>query len=142
EAAKDAAREAQSRRRLRAQARFDRMKAGPYLESNAVGEQWIVIPSAWFNPMAKNFWNQVDARFSRRDKAWVRVANRPYDGKSYTPAQWLRSLRRKFFEFYGDEIERAEKIFAEGGVYRPTRQSLHISPAPDIGRAGKTEGGT
>ncbi|MEA3339461.1 MAG: hypothetical protein U9R15_05790, partial [Chloroflexota bacterium] len=101
---------------------YDRMKAGPYLETNVLGEQWIVIPSAWYKREARNFWNDVGARFLYREKVWVHSTvgqYGQYDGKSYTPVQWLRSLRRKFFEFYGDEIEQAERIFAQGGVYRP-----------------------
>ena len=114
------AQEIQERRRLHAQAQFDRMKAGPYIESNVVGGQWVVIPSAWFKREARDFWNAVGARFVHREKLWVRTVGLPYDGETYTAVQWLRSLRAKFFEFYAREIEQAEKVFAAGGVYRPT----------------------
>ena len=125
----EVAQEIQQRRQLQAQAQFDRMKAGPYLEENVLGEQWVVIPSAWFEREAKRFWNQVGARFVYREKLWLRTVSLPYDGKHYTAAQWLRSLRTKFFEFYAEELGRAEKVFAAGGVYRPThdrRRSIRI----------------
>jgi len=126
-AAVEAALEMQQRRRFQAQAQFDRMKAGPHLEENVLGDQWVVIPSAWFEREAKRFWNQIGARFVYRERLWVRTVKLPYDGKHYTATQWLRSLRSKFFEFYAEELKRAEEVFAAGGVYRPTHRNRRRS---------------
>ncbi|MCP4539718.1 MAG: hypothetical protein GY832_21480, partial [Chloroflexi bacterium] len=34
---------------IRAQARYDRMRSGPYLEPDGCDGQWVVIPSDWPN---------------------------------------------------------------------------------------------
>jgi len=112
------AQEQQEYRRLRAQGRYDQMKGGPYLEPNGMGGQWVVIPSAWFNEEARIFWRKIDARFIRRERLWLRSVGLPYDGKRYTAQQWLRSLRKKFFEFHADELARAKEIFSTS-TYRP-----------------------
>jgi len=102
-------RERQERQRLRAQARLDRMRAGPCLEPNCIGGQWVYIPSDWHDEEARAFWVSVGCRFLRHEKAWVRPVDLPYQSKRYTPQQWLRSLRRKFFEFYDDELAEREE---------------------------------
>jgi len=112
------AKEEQEYRRLRTQGRYDQMKDGPYLESNGMGGQWIVIPSAWFNEKARIFWRKIDARFIRRERLWLRPVGLPYDSKRYTAQQWLGSIRKKFFEFHGDELDRAKEIFSTS-TYRP-----------------------
>jgi len=102
--------ERSERQRIRAQAQYERVKTGPYLEPDGAGGQWVLIPSDWDNKEAARFWAAVGCRFLATEKAWVRPVDLPYRHKRYTARQWLRSLRRKFFEFYGEELaERAAR---------------------------------
>jgi hypothetical protein len=110
--------EREERRRLRAQAQYERMQSGPYLEPDGVGGQWVVVPSDWYNEEARAFWVSVGCRFLRR-KAWVRSPIVPYQGQTYTANQWLRSLRKKFFELHAAELVEAGEVFGSGGVYEP-----------------------
>ena len=111
------------RKRLRARAAYARMKRGPYLEPNGLGGQWVYIPSDWYSEEARTFWNEIGCRFLEAEKAWVRPVNRPYEGERYSASQWLRSIRRKFFErmafipLHADELAEARRAFSSGGVY-------------------------
>ncbi len=109
--------EREERRRLRARARFDRMQSGPYLEPDGIGGRWVVVPSDWYNEKARAFWSSVGCRFLR--KTWIRSPGIPYQGQTYTATQWLKSLRRKFFELHAAELVEAGTVFGSGGVYEP-----------------------
>ena len=100
--------ERQQRLRLRAQARYDSMRAGPYLEENGIGGLWVVIPSDWFNEEARRFWASIGCRYLPHERKWVRSVQLAYQGKTYTAPQWLRSIRRKFFELHEEELRRRE----------------------------------
>ncbi len=91
--------EREERRRLRARAKFDRMQSGPYLEPDGIGGRWVVVPSDWFNEETRVFWSSVGCRFLR-GKVWIRSPGIPYKGRTYTARQWLKSLKRKFFELH------------------------------------------
>ena len=109
--------EARMRKRLRARAAYARMKRGPYLEPNGLGGQWVYIPSDWYSEEARAFWNEIGCRFLEAEKAWVRPVNRPYEGEQYSACQWLRSIRRTFFELHADELAEARHAFSSGAVY-------------------------
>jgi hypothetical protein len=94
-----------NRERIKAQAAYDRMQRGPYLEPTGMGGQWVYIPSDWYHEGARAFWDQIGARFLTGEKAWVRPVSRPYKGKRYTPQQWLHSIRKKFFEFHEERLK-------------------------------------
>lgn len=73
------------------------MARGPRLEGD-----WLVIPSNWYNEEAKDFWRSLGMRFDSGDleKRWYRDTRRPHNGKSFDRWAWLKSARRKYYEFY------------------------------------------
>ncbi len=100
-----AAIERAERERLRAQAQRDRMRSGPRLESDGIGGQWVVIPSDWRDAEATKFWQSIGCRFLSREKEWLRATNLPYRHETYSPRQWLASIRKRFFEFHGAKLK-------------------------------------
>jgi hypothetical protein len=95
--------------RIREQARYDRMRSGPYLEPDGCGGQWVVIPSDWYDEEAKGFWKAIGCRFLPREKSWVRPVALPYEYETYSPRQWLVSIRKRFFEFHGAKLKEMEE---------------------------------
>ena len=97
---------------IRAIGEHERMVKGPYLE-DIWGDQFIVIPSDWYKEEAKDFWKSKGFRFSNSPyPVWMRSTDLKLDGKKFSPEMWLQAAKRKFQEFYGEDLEQVERQLA------------------------------
>ena len=85
--------------RARRRREAERMRTGPY----QVGEL-IVIPSEWYSEDAKAFWSSIGAQWTPNHPhgpSWVlNTAFTTYGDKHWPAGAWLKSIRRKFYEFW------------------------------------------
>jgi hypothetical protein len=73
------------------------MQLGPRLDSDG---HTLIVPSekGWYKAEASQFWKAQGFRWD--GFKWTRDARRLWNGKRYSPEAWLRSLTRKYREFY------------------------------------------
>lgn len=64
----------------------------------------VYVPSPYYKPEAARFWGSKGFTFARAEYGaeheWERGADKPIDGKKFSPEKWLEAARRKYFEFY------------------------------------------
>lgn len=79
--------------------RRERMERGPYL----IGTM-LIIPSCsgYFNRKANAFYKRISARWNKdRDRdEYRRDTAKPHKGKTYSPEQWLRDVRKRYYQLY------------------------------------------
>lgn len=78
---------------------LEAMQRGPVLGEDG---HTVVIPSkeGYYRSEVAAFWKSKGFRWNPNIFSWTRDTRRPLDGKVYSPAAWLDSVRRKFYEFY------------------------------------------
>lgn len=101
-AAQKAVESARTTRRLyemRREHQRERMRPGPYKRGST-----IVIPSEWYSEAAANFWKEIGAQWCPGHpdgQAWVlNWSLATYKGRHWSPEQWLKAIRRRFYGFW------------------------------------------